>query len=242
MTLERLPSDVIEQDHTLEKSAEGAARDLILLRWHWTLDESNPDRVSIEEYARQVGRSQPGIWRDAQAGVLLDNGAVIQPNEARERATMGAETQEAVAAVASAHGVSFGQARKEYRNEARAIRETARQRAEEKGTTTFDELPKVAAMHGRMVAADRTSREERRKNRTMRFIRMEAKLIKARRQLLGALQESDGVEFDAEERELLQDTITNVKKLLNLLDRAIADRYDQSWKSELRVLEGGLAS
>jgi hypothetical protein len=40
----------------------------------------------------------------------------------------------------------------------------------------------------------------------------------------------------------LQDTITNVKKLLNLLDRAIADRYDQSWKSELRVLEGGLAS
>lgn len=24
-------------------------------RWHWTLDRSNPDRVSVHEYAREVG-------------------------------------------------------------------------------------------------------------------------------------------------------------------------------------------
>ena len=34
---------------------------LAQLRWHWTLDESNPEAVTVSEYARQVGRSHTVI-------------------------------------------------------------------------------------------------------------------------------------------------------------------------------------
>ena len=30
-------------------------------RWHWTIDESNPERVSLSEYARSVGRHLSNI-------------------------------------------------------------------------------------------------------------------------------------------------------------------------------------
>ena len=160
-------------------------------------------------------------------------------NDARERALMSTETAAATEAVAEAHSVSLSTARKTRGDEVRHVRDTARQVAEEQGTTTLEALPKVAAMHKRTVVASKKAKTESRKNHTMRYIRMEARLSKARRHLMGALQESDGVEFDGEERELLQDTIANVRKLLSLLDRAIADKYDQTWKTELQVLQGG---
>jgi len=49
-----LPARVIERDHTLAKSAD----ELMKLRWHWTLDESNAKRVGFSEYARSVGASE----------------------------------------------------------------------------------------------------------------------------------------------------------------------------------------
>jgi hypothetical protein len=58
-----LPKTVVEKDRTLSKAAD----ELMQLRWHWTLDESNSKRVSFAEYARQVGRSDDVIGRDANA-------------------------------------------------------------------------------------------------------------------------------------------------------------------------------
>lgn len=58
-----LPKTVVTKDHELSKAAD----DLMKLRWHWTLDESNSKRVTFSEYARQVGKSEAVIRRDAKA-------------------------------------------------------------------------------------------------------------------------------------------------------------------------------
>lgn len=242
--MDRLPDKVIEQDHKLEQTAESAARALIQLRWHWTADESNAQRVSVREYASAVGRKEADIRRDAVAYGLMTGaqGVVRSPNEARERANMTTETQAATEVVAKAYNLSFGQTRKMHGHEARRIRDVARQVAEERGTSTVDEIPQVAARTYQSREADRRTRDDRRQRRTFRYLEVEGSLTKARQNLLAAVRASEGVDFDGEERELLRDTLDNVSRLLALLDRAIAGTYDTSWKDELRVLEGGKAS
>ena len=63
MSIEKLPESVIKEDRRLSRGAE----ELCKLRWHWTLDESNPQRISMREYARQVGVRHPAIVKDANA-------------------------------------------------------------------------------------------------------------------------------------------------------------------------------
>lgn len=58
-----LPANVVETDKRLQRSAN----ELMEVRWHWTLDETNPDRVSQLEYARQVGVDHKRIYVDANA-------------------------------------------------------------------------------------------------------------------------------------------------------------------------------
>jgi hypothetical protein len=91
--------------------APGALPTLARHRWHWTLDESNPERVSISAYARQVGRSPQVIqvyangfnqWLKRQ-----EEGTPIPISEALFRARMSAEKEVAAAAVAEANRVDF---------------------------------------------------------------------------------------------------------------------------------------
>lgn len=237
----RLPQDVIEQDHKLEKATDSASVALMQHRWHWTLDESNPGRVSISDYAREVGRKRTVIHQYAFGFGFYRPGS-ITTDEAIRRANMSAETEAAVEAVAQERGVKFAYASKEFASEARTIREHARQVAEDKGTSTLDEIPRVAEFTYKARRAEKEHRESRRRNDTLRYIEMEAALTKARRHLLDAAKAGEGVEFDAEERELLLDSLDNIKRLLVLLDRAIAGSFDKGWKAELQLLEGGLAS
>ena len=238
-----LPLNVVEKDRALQVTGEVANRDLIELRWHWTLDESNPDRVSVSVYARQVDVTQKVIYCYAHA--YLDDrysSRGITVSELLARASMTAETAAATEEVAKAHGTTFGEASKKRRNEVRRVRETARETAEQKGTTTLDEISAVGAFHAKAVKAERKRHTEHKRKHPIGYLRMEAKLIKARRLVLDALQTSADYDLGHEERELLQETSDGLRKLLTLFDRAIADRYDQSWKTELRVLEGGRAS
>jgi hypothetical protein len=62
-----LPIEVISQDTELESAIERDTSTLAELRWHWTMDETNPDRVSFLEYGRQVGRDHKTIAVMAQA-------------------------------------------------------------------------------------------------------------------------------------------------------------------------------
>lgn len=61
----QLEPPAVEQDHALDRERSHRLEELMALRWHWTLDESNPARVSIAEYARQVGASESAIGADA---------------------------------------------------------------------------------------------------------------------------------------------------------------------------------
>jgi hypothetical protein len=69
-----LPADVINEDFMLEGQVSGVTEKLAQLRWHWTLDESNPEAVGVREYARQVGRNDSVIHRMARgyANWVLD--------------------------------------------------------------------------------------------------------------------------------------------------------------------------
>jgi len=236
-----LPRSVIEEDRKLEQASDNATVELMRLRWHWTLDESNAERISVSEYARQVGRKQPTIFTDARGYQIYLTGKV-SADEARKRANMTAETQAAVEAVAEARGLKFTYASKEFAPEARHIRESARQRAEEKGTSVLEEIPRVAAITYTAQEAER-ERDERRAERTpLRHIEIEARLLDAERALVKAIHASERVELSREDRELLGQTLDNVKRLIVIAERAIVDAYDTSWRSEFHLIEGGLAS
>ena len=62
-----LPSEVVEKDKQLDGEIARKVGELMELRWHWTLDETNPDRVTVAAYGRAVGRARQVISRDAIA-------------------------------------------------------------------------------------------------------------------------------------------------------------------------------
>jgi hypothetical protein len=66
----QLPPSAIQKDHELEGRAERSSEALAKHRWHWTLDPSNPGKVSQREYARAVGRSQTTVSHYAQGHQL----------------------------------------------------------------------------------------------------------------------------------------------------------------------------
>ena len=55
----------VVRDRELESVQQRSIEKLAQHRWHWTLDDSNPDRVSIAEYARRVSRGRATIHRMA---------------------------------------------------------------------------------------------------------------------------------------------------------------------------------
>jgi hypothetical protein len=122
------------------------------------------------------------------------------------------------------------------------VRDIARQRAETNGTEVVDEIPGVAEYMYRALEADEQRMEQRSHKHTLRYIEIEGKLDKARRHLMDAARIAEDVALANDERQLLGETLDNLKRLLALMDRAIADEHDRSWVSDLRVLQGGLAS
>jgi hypothetical protein len=230
-----LAKNVIQEDHRLDKASSEAAERLMGHRWHWTLDDSNPDRVSFREYSRAVGRDERTIRTDAHAYVgLQEAGAGARtPSEARERAKMGTETAVAMEAVAAARGIGIQQARQARPVEGRRVRDIARQRAEDHGTSVEEEAPKVAEWIVKSEQVDQRRTAERKQKLGLRFVEMEGKLMKARGALVEALNVAHEVPWGDEERELLSATVENVKALLKLIDVALAGAADVDWDAEL---------
>jgi hypothetical protein len=232
-----LPNDVVAEDRRLDETQHKAAEALMRLRWHWTLDESNADRVSFRAYADAVGKVHATIQRDAKGYVLMQesgsSGRATTPNEARGRANMSAETEAATDAVAKARGVSFQQARQARPVETRRVREIARQRAEDKGTSVEEEAPKVAETIARREQSEAEERQRRAKAGDLRFVEMEQYLDRAKRPLYDALKLARDIEWTTEHRELLEQTLANIRSLLGLIDIAIVGETDVDWDAEL---------
>lgn len=238
---EQLPAQVIATDRRLDENAKRASEDLAKHRWHWTLDESNRDRVSIRAYARGVGRSDKVIgsqvngYADFVASANASGGGRTL-NEHIERRKMGTETESAAEAVAKARGTGFAQARKARPDEVRRVREMARDRAEINETTVEEEAPKVAEFIVRAEQADRKRTEDRKEKLGLRFVEMEGHLAAAKRKLTDALNLAHAVPWGDEERELLRDSVANIQALLALIDTALGGTADVDWDAELAKL------
>ncbi len=235
--MSKLPAEVVQEDTDLETRIERMSNRLAKLRWHWTLDESNPDCVTVAQYAREVGRAHNTIKKYAHGyGLFQLHGGVQSIHESIERAAMGVETEVATEAVASARDLSFGHTRKKRGTEVRRVREIARQRAEDKGTTVEEEAPKAAEQIVRVEKAGKQISAERKEKLGLRFVEMEGKLDKVKRELVDAVRLAQEIGWGDEEVELLQHDLANIKSLLHLIDMALVGSADVDWDTELSKL------
>jgi hypothetical protein len=234
--VELLPEEVVHKDRQLSQ----AAGDLMELRWHWTLDESNASRISITGYARQVGVSHPAISRDANAwaAYLIRNlevtpGGLQTPGDFREAAGMREERRMATEAVAAATGRTFHAVAQRSPDEVNHVLETARERAEERGTLVEHEIERAAQWRAKARKAAESEKDERRRAAGLRYIELEGLAGKAMQALRKMLDVAKDVELGDEETELLTKTLADLRALLGLLDLKITGATDVDWDAEL---------
>lgn len=239
-------ADFVARDRELESANEKTTEQLAAHRWHWTLDETNPDRVSMSEYGRRVGRSQKAIRKIVNGYVAWKArtssyapGAPSTLVEFIEHAALGAETAEAVAAVAAVSGKSFTTVATKGREEVKSVVDTARERAERKGTTVSEEIPAVAEWREKGRKARSSEKAARREMRTFTLVEFEGHIGKASRELRKALTIAREVDFDVEETEILEDAIAKLKTIVQLIDVRITGETGIDWEEEFAEIMGG---
>ena len=233
-----LPAHIIAEDRRLLNQIESASEALGQLRWHWTLDETNPDRVSMTEYARQVGvdRTQIGRYARAHQYWLSRDPRVTTYTDALELGRMGAETYAATEAIAQSRGRSIRTVRDNYGKEVERVREIARERAEKHGTSVAEEAPKVAETITRAEAAGRQIKAERAERIGLRYVEMERLIDSAKRTLVGAVNLAHEIDWGDEERQLLSNSLNNLQAVVKLIDMAFVESVDVDWDAELARL------
>ena len=163
-------------------------------------------------------------------------GITREPGEYRAMASVGELKRAAAEAVAAAHGIRVDNVLSNRRNDVDDVVNIARSAAERRGTTPEEEVDRVAD-HQKKAADTRASAAEARKARhTMRWLGIEGKVTKALRELNAALAESEGVEFTAEEREMIAESVGKLRAVLNLLDMRIIGTADIDWDAEAAKL------
>jgi hypothetical protein len=241
-----LPRSVIDKDHQLEERATKATEALAKHRHHHTLDENNPNRVSIRAYADAVGRSYSTIrsmvtgyatWLTAEKEAS-DRGAPITHslNDQIQLAGLTTEKAAAAEAIAAATGTTAGNVTRAHRNEIADVVHHARERAEAKGTTVEEEIPKAASARAKDKARAKRVEESRKAGHTLVYLSLEGRFMTARRNLTDALKEAHDVDLSDDEMELLRDTVNQLKALIDLIGLRFGGTDDIDWDAELARL------
>lgn len=235
-----LPIEVIAEDRRLVAHLTETEEDLARLRWHWTLNEDNPDRMSFRRYADGVDKSRSTIakYANGYATWVATNGS--QPlDKAIVLANMNAETAAATEAVAKANEISVGTASNagQYRAEVKEVVATARDRAERNQTTVEEEIPKVAEFRAKARRTAAKQRTNRKAQKTLSFSQVEGHLAAAKQYLMKALTVAREAEFEPEALQLLADSVSSVQSLLHLLDVCLVGSTNINWDEELAKLE-----
>lgn len=229
------------EDHALESKSEKAGEELARHRWHWTLDESNPERMSIRGYADLVGRSFATVKAHANgyAAHSSEHDTVLTRTltDHIEAAKMGAEREAATQAIADARGTNFANVAANQRDEVTSTLGVARERAERLGTPVQEQIVSVAQHREKARQAERIERQDRAKMHTAEFLRIEAELGKAARSLRSAFEMGEE-RLSQEERDLLMVTLGNVRSLLGLIEMRFTGAADVDWDAELARLGG----
>jgi hypothetical protein len=239
-----LPAEVIETDHRLEKAASKASEELARHRWHWTLDEANSNRVGIREYARQVGRVHAtiGKYANGYARWLAAGGhrSVATLPEMVDRAEMSAEREAVVEAVAEANEVTFSHARRSYTPDVTRVREAVERATERQPDMTTEDRREYAKRTATNLARSRASeqhrREDRKQQRSALYMKVDARLDHARRDLADALNDARDGEFGEDEIELLEQALAAIRAVTSLLTSAITGASNVDWDDELAKL------
>jgi hypothetical protein len=243
-----LPAVVVEQDHKLAKSAE----ELMKHRFHWTLDENNPNRIGFTDYARQVGVDEKRIRTDAKAWVKYlaasadpisraKPGAPQTPDDFKELENVGEEAEKASIALAKAYGTSPGNVAKHMKKKVKKVVTTARGRAAKKGTTIAYEIrvaAKTLVQHEKDVEKEK---EDHKAAHSDAFIDFEGDAAAVMLKMKKMIKSGKGLEFDEEESELILETLGRLQDVLNLLKLAFsAEALDVDWDMEFQRITSGL--
>jgi hypothetical protein len=240
MTDQHVPAEVVAEDHRLERASESLAK----LRWHWTLDETNPERVSIRAYARSIGRGEAVVRFQvngyaAWQGEYVD---VLTLDECIERAKMVGEKAEIVEAVAEANEVTFQHARREYAPDVSRVRDAVEQAVEREPTMTSDDkaayAKRTAQTIARSKAAEAKRTKERAAQRSVMFMRIDAKLAHARRDLRDVLEFGRDLGLGDDEIEDIKEALAKIKSFADLIDMALTGSMDVDWDAELAKIGG----
>jgi gas vesicle protein len=246
-----LPASVIKKDHDLEQDYDTIGSQLMELRWHWTLNESNPKRVTISEYARSVGRTQKTISIDAKTWVQMiadDEGSSLtdsagsvtpkkKPNEYREMAYLSADRQHAAEAIAKVTGNALSTVTRTKREEITAVVGRAQERAEKKGTRVDDEIDRAVEWDAKARRTAEKQRAEKKARHTSRFIEIEGDLGVAMQRLRKVLTVAEDVGFTPDEIELMTVSLGKLRALMNLIDLRIAGETDIDWDKEFQKID-----
>ena len=208
-----LPADVINADFMLEGQVSGVTEKLAQLRWHWTLDKSNPERVNVSEYAREVGRSQTAIRYMVKGYAEWIKSALLTSlADCIAEAMMGPEKIEA----AEILGISPVRARDTRTEEGRQVRDLSEQ------------LKKV----------ERKEVETTDKNSAYRCMEVNGYLRKVRREGVPVVSMVQRVTFEADELEVMIENLGEAEAVLSLLKMALTGAVDVNWDEELAKVVG----
>ena len=238
-----IPQSVVDKDHELESRSERATEALAKHRWRQTLDPAGP-RFSFRAYAAAVGRGRTVITAHANGYALFVEranddrpGRSLSLEDAFRLAQQSAEQQEFSEAIAEGSGEPVGRvARGDNARRRREIVDRARQREVRRGGSAVDHARDIAAEEHQVAAATRVRRERDRQRRSIRYVTIEGHLAYAQRRLTAALREAHDVGFNEEEMELLRDSISKVRAVLDLIDLRMAGTPDIDWDAELASL------
>lgn len=238
----KLPAAAIKEDRKLEKQADTASEALAQHRWHWTLDETNPKRISLNQYAKDVGRARSVIQsmvKGYQSWITagLSGQAATTLSESINRASMSTEKAEVIDAISEATGRAFRTVKDSDAAEVRRVRALAQDAAERKGTTVAEEARTIAQLSQKEKTGELKRKQERKQRLDFRYIEIEKAMLEAQRKLLKALEVAHDVNFDQEHVNLLQQAVSNVRAVLDLIDLAFAGAVDIDWDAELATLK-----
>jgi hypothetical protein len=245
---QRLPESVVRADRELEASVEEASEALAKLRWQWTLDESNPERISFSAYSRQVKRHHSLITRYARGYAIFiqgREGAVATIAECVELAAHGTESQAVLEAVAESNNITPQTARRWHREEVKDVRGAIvreSEKREEKGIPfpveeREEHAKRIAQMKKTTREREERERIEQAKKHTAVFMSVDSRLSTARQEVKKAITELTDVEFSDEEVELLEREYEAVQGMLRLFGKALTGDSGTDWDAELADLE-----
>jgi hypothetical protein len=240
-----IPAEIVERDHALEKSATRANEALAKHRWHWTLDKSNPDRVSFSVYGRAVGRHHKRISEMANAWAIIAQDPTRDLQDEIQIQSVKQTDRGIVEAVAKATGTSVVATRQHHRDDVDRVRNQVAE-AREQDDFTPEREQEVIEHTAQWINAERKARRvqetQRKRSTPLQVLVVEGDLVRARDQLRKTMADAQLLDLGALEEvflESLRDAIARVVALAQLVQSLLGETPNVDWDAELAKIAGG---